>query len=47
MPPTDWLIFVAFVMSLTLLIVGPSGLLCAEEIQRYGLGGSNASVVLR
>lgn len=47
MPQTDWLIFMAFVVSPTLLILGLSCLFCAEEIQRYGTGGSNASVVLR
>ena len=37
MAQTDWPIFIAFLMSLTLLVVGLACLLCTEEIQRYAL----------
>ena len=37
MQQTDWTIFIAFLMSLALSILGLACLLCTEELQRYAL----------
>jgi len=37
MPPADWPIFIAFLSSLGLLVLGLACLLCTEEMLRHAL----------
>ena len=42
MPQEDWPIFIAFLSSVALLVIGLACLLCTEEMQRYALRWTKA-----